>query len=64
MGYGQAQMAELAETIKKVPCDVVLVGTPIDLGSLIDIPQPSTRVFYNLDEEDKSVLPAAIERVI
>ena len=64
MGYGQTQMAELAETIKKVPCDIVLVGTPIDLGSLIDIPQPSTRVFYNLDEEDKSVLPAAIERVI
>ncbi len=64
MGYGQTQMDELAATIKKVPCDLVLVGTPIDLGALIDIPQPSTRVFYNLDEEDRSALPAAIKRVV
>jgi predicted GTPase len=64
MGYGRKQMEELAATIKKVPCDLVLVGTPIDLGKLIDIPQPSMRVLYNLDEEDKSVLPSAIERVV
>jgi predicted GTPase len=64
MGYGRKQMEELAATIEKVPCDVVLVGTPIDLAKLIDIPQKSTRVTYRLDEEDKSVLPSAIERII
>jgi predicted GTPase len=64
MGYGRKQMEELAATIKRVPCDLVLVGTPIDLGRLIDIPHPSVRALYNLEEEDKSVLPAAIERVI
>ena len=64
MGYGRRQMDELQATIKQVPCDLVLVGTPIDLGRLIDIPQPSIRVLYELSEHDKTVLPAAIERVV
>ncbi len=36
MGYGDAQIAELAETIRRTPCDVVVVGTPIDLTRVVD----------------------------
>ncbi len=64
MGYGKKQMADLQATIEKVPCDLVLVGTPIDLASLIKIPQPSQRVLYELDELDKKLLPDAIARVV
>ena len=31
MGYGDKQMAELQETINAADCDLVLIGTPIDL---------------------------------
>jgi predicted GTPase len=60
MGYGRKQMEELQETIKQVPCDVVVVGTPIDLGRLITIDKPSVRVRYNLDPKDPSALEQAV----
>jgi predicted GTPase len=66
MGYGDKQIAELSETIAAVPCDTVLIATPIDLGRVLTLDKPSTRAVYELAEEDKNVLPreiaAAIER--
>jgi predicted GTPase len=50
MGYGDAQMRELEATIAATPCDLVLIGTPINLGTLINIAQPWQRVRYNLQE--------------
>jgi predicted GTPase len=64
MGYGKQQMAELEATINAVPCDVVLIGTPIDLGRLLKINKPSVRVRYEMDAVDKMVLPAAIEKAL
>lgn len=63
MGYGDQQIADMQATIEKTPCDVVIIGTPIDLGRLLAIPQPSTRVRYELAENDANVLPDAIKRV-
>jgi len=51
MGYGETQTRELAETIARVPADLVLIGTPIDLRRLIPIEQPALRVRYDLAEE-------------
>ncbi len=50
MGYGDEQIKDLETTINKVECDAVIIGTPIDLGRIIDIKQPSVRVSYDLDE--------------
>jgi predicted GTPase len=50
MGYGEEQMRDLAATIERVPCDAVVVGTPIDLARLIEIRKPSVRVRYDLQE--------------
>ncbi|MBI4440598.1 GTPase [Candidatus Woesearchaeota archaeon] len=52
MGYGEKQIHELQQTINKVPCDTVLIGTPIDLGRLIKINKPAQRVTYSLKELD------------
>ncbi|MBI5624521.1 MAG: GTPase [Elusimicrobia bacterium] len=52
MGYGAKQMAELRKTIDATPCDLVIVGTPIDLTRLLSINKPSVRVTYDLDEAD------------
>ncbi len=50
MGYSETQRHELQETIKRVPCDVVLVATPIDLARTIHIDKPSVRVSYEVEE--------------
>jgi len=50
MGYGKQQMEDLAATIEKIDCDSVIIGTPIDLGRVIKINKPNTRVDYNLQE--------------
>jgi predicted GTPase len=53
MGYGKAQMADLAATIEKTPCDAVIIATPIDLNRVIKINKPNTRVEYALQEIGK-----------
>lgn len=50
MGYDARQLAELGETIDLTPCDVVVTGTPIDLGRLITTRHPIRRVRYSLEE--------------
>lgn len=50
MGYGEQQMKDLEETINKTDCDAVVIGTPIDLGRILKINKPSTRVMYELQE--------------
>jgi predicted GTPase len=53
MGYGASQIRDLEATIARVPCDVVVIGTPIDLARLIIIAQPTVRVRYELQEIGK-----------
>ena len=48
MGYGDKQVRDLAETINGTPCDLVIIGTPIDLRRLIEIEKPAERVRYEL----------------
>jgi len=48
MGYGTKQVAELKETIERTPCDVVVIGTPIDLRRVMSISKPTVRVKYEL----------------
>ena len=50
MGYGDRQLKDLETTINKTDCDGVVIATPIDLGRLIRINKPHTRVHYNLQE--------------
>ncbi|MBL0174843.1 MAG: GTPase [Ignavibacteria bacterium] len=50
MGYGAKQVKDLETTINKVPCDVVIIGTPIDLKRIVKITKPALRVSYELQE--------------
>jgi predicted GTPase len=61
MGYGKQQMKDLEETINRVDCDSVVIGTPIDLGRFIKIDKPSTRVRYELAEDAKKQLQEIIK---
>jgi len=61
MGYGDKQVSELQQTINAVPCDVVLVGTPFDLASMIESDKPLVRVTYDLDEPGTAALKKELE---
>lgn len=50
MGYGPAQLADLEATLQAAPVDVVVSGTPMDLGRLIDVGHPVRRATYELRE--------------
>lgn len=50
MGYGEAQMRDLEETIRRCDCDTVVIATPIDLARVIRIEKPYVRVTYDLQE--------------
>ena len=60
MGYGDQQMKDLAATIDNTPCDSVIIATPIDLGRVIDIKKPHTRVRYDLQEIGSPTLDSII----
>lgn len=50
MGYSDAQLQDLAETINAVSCDTIIIATPVDLARLVPLPRPSCRVRYDLEE--------------
>jgi len=50
MGYGEKQIKELETTINAIECDLVIIGTPIDLTRIIKINKKSIRVKYDLQE--------------
>jgi predicted GTPase len=50
MGYGEQQIKDLTATINKVPCDLVIIGTPIDLKRVAKFKKKSVRVQYELQE--------------
>jgi predicted GTPase len=56
MGYGEQQMKDLETTIANTPCDVVVIGTPIDLPRFIKVKQPVVKIGYELQEIGKPTL--------
>jgi len=50
MGYSPEQLEELGRTIRAVECDVVVTGTPIDLGRIVDVGHPLRHATYELRE--------------
>ena len=64
MGYGPDQVKDLEETINRVPCDAVVIGTPIDLRRIVTINKPSTRVGYSLEERSTPDLAAVLDEFV
>ncbi len=51
MGYSDKQRHELEATIEAIAPEAVVIGTPIDLGKVIDLGDiPRTRARYSLEE--------------
>ncbi|MGW8225571.1 MAG: cyclic 2,3-diphosphoglycerate synthase [Anaerolineales bacterium] len=61
MGYGDEMMHELEQTINNADVDLVVIGTPIDLASLLKINKPSQRVRYELQEIGQPTLSEILQ---
>lgn len=61
MGYGDAQVRDLEATIDRVDCDVVVVGTPIDLARVVHIRRPVVRARYDLLEVGQPDLSGIVD---
>jgi|WetSurMetagenome_2_1015567.scaffolds.fasta_scaffold51214_1 predicted GTPase len=64
MGYGDQQLKDLETTINHVPCESVVIGTPIDLRRIISIKKPSVRVQYTLEETTKPDLQDVLDKFL
>ncbi len=47
-----------------MPCEVVVIGTPIDLNRIITIEKPTVRVTYELQEIGQPDLPHLLEGIV
>ena len=67
MGYGEAQVRDLEATLVNAAeggVEAVAVGTPIDLGRLVKIPVPNTRVRYELQVLGRPTLEEVLAPVL
>jgi len=56
MGYSAIQRHELEETINRVPAELVLVATPVDLGGILRLNKPCVRVGYEVEERTQPTI--------
>jgi predicted GTPase len=63
MGYGDEQIKDLEATIQAVDCDTVVIGTPSDISSVVDIGKPSVVARYDLEmvPEHKDAFHATLD---
>jgi predicted GTPase len=60
VGYSEKQIADLKATTDATPCDVIIVGTPVDLGRIIGLNKPVVRVRYEL----QVLGPVSLEKIL
>ena len=48
-GYTPEQVRDLEETLKRVPADVIVSGTPIDLSRVVSVDKPIVQVRYEIE---------------
>jgi len=64
MGYSDEQLHELELTINATDCDVVVTGTPIELGRLIASRHPIRHVRYELEEVGSPTIPEVLAPIV
>jgi predicted GTPase len=64
LGYYEDQLKDLQESIAATPCDLVLIGSPIDIRRVIEIDKPSMRVAYELEEIGKPDLNSILDELL
>jgi predicted GTPase len=64
MGYGEAQLSALAETINRSEAELVVSGTPIDLAALVPLDKPVVRARYEFAEAGVPTLQHIVDEAL
>jgi predicted GTPase len=64
VGYSPPQLDALAVTINAADADVVVCGSPVDLGRLLRIGKPVVRARYEFAERGEPRLSTAVDAFI
>jgi predicted GTPase len=64
MGYSRAELTALRETIMRVPAEVVVIGTPADIATLLDLDRSFVRARYEYAESGTPGLWEAVESLL
>lgn len=64
MGYGEQQIEDLQQTIDASNADIVLIGTPIDLGRIAKFSKPYLRVGYHLEEQGSPSFDELLDKFV
>ncbi len=64
LGYSPGQLRALEQTIDRVECEAVVVGTPIDLSRVLEIEKPTVRAAYGYaDAGDTSLSDVVLSKL-
>jgi predicted GTPase len=64
MGYGEAQLRALGETINRADVEVVVSATPVDLTRLLDINKKLVRACYEFVEAGEPRLSSIVDEFV
>jgi len=59
-GYNEDQIRDLEETLRRVPADVVVSGSPIDLARVVKPGKPIVRAFFDVEIVEGPTLEEAV----
>lgn len=64
MGYNDQQIRDMEETLNKADCDIIIDGSPIDLGKLIKTNKPIVRVTYDIENLQSPTIEEMLDKFI
>ncbi len=63
-GYNEVQVRDLEETLKRIPADVIVSGSPIDLERIINPGKPVVRVYFEVEVVEGPTIEDAVEEFL
>lgn len=64
VGYDDAQLAALEETLRRAACDVIVSATPLDLAARVSIAKPIVRARYEYADAGSPTLASLLEAFV
>jgi predicted GTPase len=64
VGYDDAQLEALAETIRRCPCDVVVSASPVDLAARVKLDKPVVRARYEYADAGEPTLGRFVDAFV
>lgn len=63
-GYNEVQLRDLEETLRRIPADVIVSGSPVDLSRVINPGKPMVRAFFEVEVVEGPSLEEAVEEFL